>query len=69
MTHTQSFFNPEFGKRVVRLAMTVVGLLVLRAILGNLPMLANATALGSSLMSPLVIADAIVDTLFLIVLL
>ena len=69
MAQAQSVFGPEFGKKAVRLVITVVGLLVLRAVLGALPMLSNASAIGSSLMSPLVIADAVVDTLLLVVLL
>lgn len=69
MTQAQSIFGPEFGKKAVRLVITVVGLLVLRAVLGALPMLNNASAIGSSLMSPLVIADAVVDILLLSVLL
>jgi ribosomal protein L40E len=69
MAQAQSVFGPEFGKKAVRLAITLVGLLVLRAVLGALPMLSNASAIGSSLMSPLVIADAVVDTLLLVVLL
>ncbi len=69
MSQPQSVFGSEFGKKAIRVAITVVGLLILRAILGALPMLANASAIGSSLVTPLVIADAIVDTLLLVVLL
>jgi hypothetical protein len=69
MTQTQSLWGPELGKRAVRFALTIVGLLILRAILGALPMLANASVIGDSMMSPLVIADAVVDTLILVVLL
>jgi len=69
MSQAQSIFGSDFGKKAIRVAITIVGLLILRAILGSLPMLANASAIGSSLMSPLVIANAIVDTLLLVVIL
>ena len=68
MAQAQSLLGAEFGKKAIRLVITVVGLLVLRAVLGALPMLNNASAIGSSLMSPLVMADALVDTLILVVL-
>lgn len=69
MPQAQLVFGPEFGKKSVRLALTVVGLLVLRAVLVALPMLNNASAMGNSLISPLVIADSVVDTLILAALL
>jgi Double zinc ribbon len=69
MGQAQSLLSPELGKRAVRFALTVVGLLILRAVLGALPMLTNASAISDSMMSPLVIADAVVDTLILVVLL
>ena len=69
MEQAQPLLGPELGKRAVRFALTIVGLLILRAILGALPMLANASVIGESMMSPLVIADAVVDTLILVVLL
>ena len=61
--------GPEFGKRVVRFALTLVGLLILRAVLNVLPMLSKASAIGESLMSPLVIANAVVDTVIFLALL
>jgi hypothetical protein len=69
MSQTQSVFTAEIGKRAVRFALTIIALLLLRAILGALPMLANGSAIGSSLISPLVIANAIVDTILLVVIL
>jgi ribosomal protein L40E len=61
--------GPEFGKRAVRFALTVVGLLILRAVLDVLPMLSKASAIGDSLVSPLVIANAVVDTMIFLALL
>lgn len=58
-----------FGKRVVRFVLALVALLILRAILGVLPMLKNASPFGDSLMSPLVLANAGVDITILLVLL
>lgn len=69
MAQAQSLLGPELGKRAVRFALTIVGLLILRAIIGALPMLANASVIGDSMMSPLVIAYAVVDTLILLALL
>jgi Double zinc ribbon len=69
MIQGQSVFGPELAKRAVRLVLTVVGLLILRAVLNALPMLSRASAIGDSLMSPLVIANAIVDTVILLALL
>lgn len=69
MAAAQSVLGRDFGKKAVRLGVTVAGLLILRGILGALPMLKNASAIGSSLMTPLVIADAVVDTVLFVVLL
>lgn len=66
---TQSMLGPEFGKRAVRFALTVVGLLILRGVLNVLPMLSKASAIGDSLVSPLVIANAVVDTMIFLALL
>lgn len=69
MTQVQSLLGPEFGKRVVRFALTVVGLLILRGLFNVLPMLSKASAIGDSLVSPLVIANAVVDTMVFLALL
>lgn len=69
VTQAQSMLGPEFGKRVVRFALTVVGLLILRGILNVLPMLSKASAIGDSLVSPLLIANAVVDTVIFLAML
>jgi hypothetical protein len=67
----QTEFRPgsELGKKAVQLAITVVGLLLLRAILASLPVLKNASALDDSLISPLVMANAVIDTVIFVFLL
>jgi hypothetical protein len=62
-------FAQNTWKKVIRFVINSLGLLILRAILGALPMLKNASAFGDSLMSPLVLAYAIVDTVLLLVVL
>ena len=62
-------FAQNTWKKVIRFVINSLGLLILRAILGALPMLKNAPAFGDSLMSPLVLACAIVDTVLLLVVL
>src|SRR5215472_9778355 len=62
-------FAQKVSKRLIRFAVTALGLLVLRAILGSLPMLKNASAFGDSFMTPLVLAYMIVDTVILLVVL
>jgi hypothetical protein len=62
MAKGQPILGPDFGKRVIRVAVAIVGLLILRAILGALPMMKNASAIGDTLLTPLVVADAVVDS-------
>jgi hypothetical protein len=62
-------FAQNTWKKVIRFVINSLGLLIFRAILGSLPMLKNASAFGDSLMSPLVLAYAIVDTVLLLVVL
>jgi len=69
MSQMQPILGPDFAKKAVRFVLAVVGLLILRAILGALPMLKNAPAIGDSLISPLVIAQTVVNTTILTVLL
>lgn len=69
MTQGQPIPSTYLGKKAVRFVTAVVALLILRAVLGILPMLAGASAISGSLMSPLVIADAVADTLIIVVLL
>ena len=69
MAQGRSMLGPDFGKRVIRVALAIVGLLVLRAILGALPMVKNASAIGDTFLTPLVLANAVVDTvIFLLIL-
>jgi hypothetical protein len=69
MAQEQSVLGTDLGKKAVRLVIAIVALLILRAVLGALPMLANASSIGNSLMSPLVIADVVVDAALIVVLL
>jgi hypothetical protein len=69
MAQAPSILGPNAGKRAVRLVVTVGSLLILRAILDALPMLKNASALDDTLLSPLVITKAVVDTLIFAVVL
>ena len=69
MTQGKSILDREFAKRVIRVALAIVGLLILRAVLGALPMVKNASSIGSSLLTPLVLAQAIVDTVIFVLIL
>lgn len=69
MSETLLATREEFGKRAVRFALTVVGLLLLKGLLSVLPMLKNATAIGNTLLSPLVLTNGIVDVLILVAIL
>ena len=60
-------FAQNIWKKLIRFAVNTLVLLILRAILGSLPMLKNASAFGDSLMSPLVLAYAVVDSVILVV--
>ena len=62
-------FAQSTWKKLIRFLVNTLGLIFLRAILGSLPMLKNASAFGDSLMSPLVLALLIVDTVILLVVL
>jgi Short C-terminal domain len=57
------------GKKFIRFALSIVGLLILRGILGALPMLKSASVIGDTLLSPLVILHVAVDTVILLVML
>jgi Short C-terminal domain len=69
MTQAQSTLGSDLANRAVRLILPLVGLLILRAILAALPVLKNAPAFDGSLMSPLVLVRAVVDTLIFLTLL
>ena len=62
-------FAENVWKKLIRFVVNTLGLLILRAILGSLPMLKNASAFGESFMTPLVLAYMIVDTVILLVVL
>lgn len=57
------------GKKFIRFALSVMGLLILRGLLGALPMLKSASAIGDTLLSPLVLLNVAVDTVILLVIL
>jgi hypothetical protein len=62
------------AKLAIRTGLSIVGLLLLRGIVGSLPILKNSSAmgesfLGDSLLSPLVIANVVIDTVILLVIL
>jgi hypothetical protein len=69
MEQILSIAGPNIGKKFIRFVLGVLGLLILRGILGLLPMLKNASAIGDSLLSPLVLSYAVVDTVILLVVL
>jgi hypothetical protein len=69
MTQGKPILDRNFGKRVIRVALGILGLLILRAILGALPMVKHATAIGDSFLTPLVLAQAIVDTVIFVLIL
>ena len=62
-------FAQNIWKKLIRFVVNTLGLLVLRAILGSLPVLKNASAFGDSFMTPLVLAYLIIDTVILLVVL
>ncbi len=69
MTQQSCILDRELGKRIIRVVLSIVGLLILRAILAALPMMKNASSIGGSLLTPLVLAQAIVDTVIFLLLL
>jgi len=64
-----SHLGPNIAKRIIRFALTLVSLLILRGILGALPRLKSASAIGDTLLSPLVVSYAAVDTAIILVVL
>ncbi|HEY2467907.1 MAG TPA: SHOCT domain-containing protein [Terracidiphilus sp.] len=74
MEQGPSLLANRIAKLAIKAAVSIVALLMLRGIVGSLPMLKNSPAindsfLGDSLLSPLVIANVIVDTIILAVIL
>jgi len=62
-------FVQNMWKKLILFVVNALGLLLLRAIFGSLPILKNASAFGDSFMTPLVLAYMIVDTVILLVVL
>jgi hypothetical protein len=74
MEQGPSLLAAKTAKLAIRAGVSVVALLMLRGIVGSLPILRNSAAisdsfLGDTLLSPLVIANAIIDTAILAVIL
>ncbi len=65
MTYSESSFGPQLGKKTIRFVVAVVGLLILKAVVGALPMVKHASIIDGTLLSPALVATAIVDTLIL----
>src|SRR5579863_10055969 len=66
MTDSSSSLGSELGKKAIRFAVAILGLLVLKAVVGALPMLKSASPIDGTLLSPVVLANAIVDTLIMV---
>jgi hypothetical protein len=66
MTDSSSSIRAQLGKRSIRFAVAALGLLLLKAVVSALPMLKNASPVASTLLTPMVLANAIVDTLMMV---
>lgn len=74
MEQSPSLLTSRVAKLAIKAGVSVVALLMLRGIVDSLPMLKNSPAisdsfLGDTLLSPLVIANVLIDTAILIVIL
>ena len=74
MEQAPSLLATKTAKLAIRAGVSVVALLLLRGVVGSLPILKNSAAisdsfLGDTLLSPLVIANAIIDSAILAVIL
>jgi hypothetical protein len=74
MEQTPSSFANRVAKLAIKTGVSIVALLMLRGIVGSLPMLKNSPAisdsfLGDTLLSPLLIANVLIDTVILVVIL
>lgn len=74
MEQGPSLLANRTAKLAIKTGVSIVALLTLRGIIGSLPILKNSPAisdsfLGDSLLSPLVVANGIVDTMILAVIL
>jgi len=62
-----SYSDPNVGRKPLLSAANLLGLVILRAILGSIPIVRNASPFGDSLMTPLLLSYVIVDTVMLVV--
>jgi hypothetical protein len=62
-----SYSDPNVGRKPLLSAANLLGLVILRAILGSIPIEKNASPFGDSLMTPLLLSYVIVDTVMLVV--
>ena len=67
MPDSSSGVGTELGKKGLQFTVSIVVLVLLKAVVGALPMLKDASAIGSTLLSRQVLANAVVDTLILAV--
>ncbi|HLY42467.1 MAG TPA: SHOCT domain-containing protein [Terracidiphilus sp.] len=61
--------GPSFTRTTLRTGLGIVALLILRAVIASLPVLKNGSTLGDTLLSPVVITNATIDTLVFLALL
>ena len=61
--------SPNLAKIFIRFALSVVGLLILRGVIGSLPMLKGSPAFGDSLINMLLLCYLVIDTLIILVIL
>jgi hypothetical protein len=57
--------DSQLGRKAIRFAVAAFGLLLLKMLVDALPMLQSISPVGDTLLSPLVVANAVVDTLIL----
>jgi hypothetical protein len=67
MTDSSSSLGSQLGKKAIRFAVAILGLLLLKAVVDALPMLKSASLIDGTLLSPVVLANVIVDTLIMVV--
>jgi hypothetical protein len=67
MTRPSFYSDPNVGRKPLLFAANLLGLVILRLILGSIPTIRNASQFGDSLMTPLLLSYVIVDTVTLVV--
>ncbi len=67
MTDPSSSLGSQLGKKAIRFAVAILGLLLLKAVVDALPMLKSASLIDGTLLSPVVLANAIINTLIMVV--